>query len=133
MQKLNEAQIDTAVKWWSDAIANIKFDNGDDTQQGVMASMMAKLANGATPAQSERGILFAKHLRTLLERGINGWCLSVDYHPEGELADAAELAGIETGNLTSWPWKTVMWFERGGVQVRAGYGAAVQTLLADQD
>lgn len=128
--QLTETQITVAVEWWSKAIEHPKFDNGDTSQQGGIASMLAILAHGGTPVTSEKGKMFSEALRSSLMHGLDGYCLSVDYHPEGQLADAAEVAGIST-DLVSWPWKTVMWFERDGVQVKQGYGAPVEVLLGE--
>lgn len=117
---LNEKQIEAAVNWWADAIANPNFDNGDPSQTGGMCMVMAiSLKEGISEEQVEK---FKEELTAQLsDEGIDYHGLSVDYGPCRALSDAMRDAGISPTNA---PWKTDMMFCPGGViQVSYGYGA----------
>lgn len=130
---LTELQIETAVNWWKSALERPYFDNGDDSPAGMMSMVMAsKFHDDLSPQQIQ---LFGEALRNIMHGSeFNEWPqLDVDYHPDQWLSEAAMRAGIaEADGLTTFPWKTYMWFRNGGVSVRSGYGAPALQLLNEK-
>lgn len=138
MYQLTEEQIEKAVDWWASAIEHPKFDGlsqeerrdpkNDSYQLGEMMATVASKTK--TSEQIEK---FKLALASLLSSdNFNPYHgLHVDYGPDMTLASAASAAGIDT-SITSFPWKTNMWFnDEGNVDVRAGYGAKVEKLLEE--
>ena len=124
---LTEEQIEVAVNWWANVMKNPKFDNGDDSQQGGMAGMLATM--GKQEVSVDQTEKFKVELRKVLEGGeVGPWGLSVDYHADQNLAKAMDAAGVPRGNA---PWKTSMTFRDGAVKVRYGYGAEQQQLYPE--
>jgi len=126
--KLTESQVNLAVDWWTKALENPKFQTlrPDDTEPGSMPARMAEVmakASHEAPADTASQA-FGEALREILETQEDGYnYLSVDYGPCSELREALEKAGLRADNPSSvLPWKTIMRFEDGGVQVACGYG-----------
>ncbi|MGI4759886.1 MAG: hypothetical protein ACRYF0_04215 [Janthinobacterium lividum] len=140
-----------AAAWWRDQVAGpgylSKFRNGDTSQAGETAQLLASMAALQSPQPAAEAFdrfeqaLTARVLAFLQRdpspsRSYEGVArylvLSVDYAPEGELRKAAEDARLTSG----FPWKTTMWVnwdarpECCHVEVRAGYGAPTQRLPA---
>ena len=124
INKLTKEQIGIAVEWWGNVICNPKHDNGDKSEQGVMATMLATMAT--TKITDEQKQIFGKELILLLEMESQFNGLHCDYGPDIILRKAMEKAEI---NSTNAPWKTNMNFQDGQVTVRYGYGAELQMLL----
>lgn len=124
---LTEGQVAAAVDWWAMSLKRPKFDNGDDSQQGAVTMMFAMMGN--KPVGAEKLKQFRISLRKRLEanEAAARTGIHVDYHPDQILRDSAIEAGINP-SITSFSWKTMMWFKSGGVQVSAGYGAPIQTI-----
>jgi hypothetical protein len=140
-----------AAAWWRDQIAGpgylSKFNNGDTSQAGELARVMASTAALKSPqpvasqfdrfehALSERVLAFLQRdpspSRPSYEGPARYLALSVDYAPEGELRKAAEEAQV-----SGFPWKTTMWVNWDAdaakcyIEVRCGYGAPTQRLPA---
>jgi len=140
--KLTQAQIDCAVEWWKSVLKNPKFDMLGETRGksiGDEPVAFAEMFATAHHNQPQDNVLdgFAKALQTKLQElpSKSDWfTLSTDYDPCTILDDSYREAlglnfeGHYSGMLT-FPWKTVMWFEHGGVQVSYGYGAEAKELL----
>ncbi len=136
---MDKKQIDAAVAWWVAAIKRPRFDNlgprhpGEDPQErrsNEFASIMAM----TMPRPDEEAITrFGEALRQALTAVADQppYCIAVDYGPDRFLSDVLQQAGIDP-SITSLPWKTVMWFEKGGVQVSCGYGAKQEEILLGQ-
>lgn len=126
-------QIEAACAWWAKAIECPKFDNGDKSEAGGMTTVLATMLAARHEAAPENVERFKAALATRLAPNEKGWqpfCLSVDYGPCRELADAADAAGI---SYSRFPYKTVMWAgDDGSLTVRHGYGAPIQTVLAPE-
>ena len=124
--KLTPNQIETAVNWWIEALKYPKFDNGDDSDTGMHAMMLATIAS---PKVSESQVSdFENSLRKSLgEIDKSFFGIGVDYNPDRILSVALEAAEIKN-SMTALPWKTYMTFNDGGVQVGCGYGAERQHL-----
>ena len=113
-----------AANWWADAVTHTKYDNGDDGPAGGMAMMLATLSRQSVDGgQREK---FVQAITAEMECFEDHDTLDVDYAPCNELRNAMTRAGISTHNA---PWKTIMWFCNGGVQVKHGYGAEERELL----
>ncbi len=115
-----------AAQWWADKISvPAKLDNGDRSDTGVYTMMVAtilqaKERTGITPEKVNK---FRDELRKALQNETRPWItVSVDYHPDTYLSNAAEKAGINPG-MGYFPWKTVMSIHEGKVTVSEGYGA----------
>lgn len=122
-----EQMIEVATDWWVSALGGPKFDNGDRSANGAMATALATIS--ATKPTSAALTKFRAAMVNYLTKHprVHSLCLDVDYGPGWELSAIANAAG--TLGL-SFPWKTTMWldWERGTVSVRYGYGAEVQEL-----
>lgn len=122
--QLTTEQIEVAVDWWADVIQQPKFDNGDNSVAGGMCMMLAlKNASGVSPEQVEA---FKSALSKRLTGEDEYFTLGSDYGPEIVLDDVFSEAGISKSNC---PWKTVMYFQNGGVSVSYGYRADKKKLL----
>lgn len=121
--------VKATVDWWANAICNPKFDNGDDSEAGGMASFLAMLLGNSGEQLSQDSIsAFKKHLGESLIKEFeyrDSIDLSVDYAPCSTLASAAEKAGVDTNKF---PWKTFMCISKTEVSVRAGYGAKFEKI-----
>jgi hypothetical protein len=113
----NERIIDKAVEIWKGLLKNPKFDNGDNTPTGGMASIMAKMIPGN--ADDENLEAFGKYLKESLMEEKYGGYLSVDYGPCEKLNSAAEKAGLKV----QFPWKTNMNIWSDWLYLSYGYGA----------
>jgi hypothetical protein len=58
--------------------------------------------------------------------------VSVDYHPDSALVDAAEDAGVENVGMGTFPSKTTMWIRDGWVSVREGYQSNRETIYGHE-
>lgn len=137
---LTEAQINKAVEWWMAALRNPKFDTLGPTrhqqrQDSVeFAEIMASVVNAERPTAPDAIERFGHELRQRLKDATTSFYgLFVDYGPEGLLFESAEAAGMDVHSLTVFPWKTKMWFQRGGVQVACGYGAQEKEILKTEE
>lgn len=115
---------DRAAELWRSMLSRPKFDNGDSSSNGGIASMMATMI----PTNTTAALLdaFAEKLSerilTPSERSPDYFdCanLSVDYGPCMALSECAESVGLDC----QFPWKTTMWVHADSVSVRNGYGA----------
>ena len=122
-----DQQIDAATEWWAKTLTNPKFDNGDPSPTGGMATVLATL--GRQPATGGQREKFRAALKTrIAEDSADGraFVLACDYGPDYRLGEAMHEAGIAQSNA---PWKTVMHLlPDGTVTVRCGYGAPQQIL-----
>ena len=138
-----------AAAWWRTTIAApgylSKFDNGDRSEAGELAQVLASFGALKSPQPAveafdrfELLLTEAVLARLLLDpsprrpeyTGPARYCvLSVDYGPEGLLAQAAQQADV-----AGFPWKTTMWVNWDAdpakcyLEVRAGYGRPTQRL-----
>lgn len=123
---------DIAAGWWADVVANPKFDNGDDSQSGGIAMVMAMMGKKEIePVTIEK---FREVLSRAIEAKINKnpdykGVIGCDYGPDGTLRAAAEEAGMPDNNF---PWKTTMWFDQNHVSVSYGYRGKTQFLYANK-
>lgn len=124
--KLTDEQINGAVDWWANALRNPKFDNGDDSPIGGLAMMLAITGRRGGPTEAQIAT-FKELLTAELAKEMDEYDdLSTDYHPCSELSLCADVAGIDDSHF---PWKTIMNFRNGNIQVAYGYGAKLVELL----
>ena len=123
-----------AADWWCGQVeGHTKFDNGDQSQQGgvamIMATMLAshekqKLSDDSVKIFHEKIMEYVQE--KLTENPEYTVRLSSDYSPDHELSQLCSAASIPG---TLMPWKTRMWISmKDGVRVSCGYGAETQTL-----
>lgn len=124
MVKLTEVQIKTAVDWWGEKIkSGGSKDNGFDSPQALLSSLLA-----AVNMEEQDDLKLVKFKSTLhsclLEKD---WriTLRTDYGPDGILRKCAEEAEIDE---LQFPWKTIMSFNHGGVQVVEGVNGSLKEL-----
>lgn len=116
-----------AVDWWTDAVQHPKMDNGDS----AMGMFMALFGGSALAKNFTEGELsafratLAKGIETELAEGRDSVRLSVDYGPEGVLAEAGDAANM--GGF-AFPCKTTMYVSTTSVKVSAGYAAPYETI-----
>lgn len=118
-----------AAKWWAKAITRPKFDNGDKSRTGDIASMLAMLRSSHDPVTKDQADAFEQALTEAIcaEIAKYGSCyLNVDYHPDRILWEAAKEAGITSDSC--FPWKTGMHISKDYVSVSAGYAAPNEKL-----
>jgi len=128
---LTEDQASAAAKWWRDRLERPTFDNLGKTRWhpsergAAMAEMMAMML--AKPQKQQRLDAFEAALKAKLlsfKEGDYFHYLGVDYGPDRILSEAADAAGITNDGLTTFPWKTSMWFDlkAGTITAAIGYG-----------
>lgn len=137
MSKSIEEIAKIAATWWADKVAKPKFDNGDNSDNGGMAQLLAAL--GTKPVGIEAREKFISELKSKIEKRIY-WepkyervprmVLSVDYGPDKDLYEAAEAAGV---NKMNFPWKTTMWIDKNHVSVSYGYRTPEEILYANKE
>lgn len=130
---VSEEMARAAAHWWREKIdGGAHHDNGDSSQEGILAGMMADSLNEPTDAHALD--LFEKILALrLLEEGENArdyFSIGSDYGPEGCLLDSALETGITPHNF---PWKTWMWIFADRIEVRDGYRAPNVVIWPAQD
>lgn len=134
--KLTEEQADKAVKWWGNILAgNPKFqtlnpkERRNKANEGVaLTEIMATVARKKIDVEKISVFESSLKKKLLADEYSPHHGLHTDYGPGTLLAHAAHTAGIEV-NITTFPWKTNMWFnENGTVKVRYGYGADVREI-----
>lgn len=122
--------VQVAVNWWANAIANPKFDNGDKSASGGMASILAMMLSARNTITEEQVKKFKKELAELIVEQLDDSAytcnLSVDYGPNHILSAAAEKADIPAG--MNFPRKTQMTISKDKVTVREGDGASTKIL-----
>lgn len=128
---LSDAQIRAAARWWSDClrrkveVSGLSDDERKDPRNRDY-ELAERLVSAERPTYTvEQADAFEREL--VVELTTRGWqlrSLSVDYAPDVYLVRAMERAGLEGLALDfALPWKTMMTFHDGGVQVSEGYGA----------
>jgi hypothetical protein len=115
--KVTPKMAQLAAAWWAKVLSNPRFNNGDDSEIGTRASLLAHTV--ARPLTEQQLLLFKEELtRKILEENLRG--IFTDYHPDVPLGDAMEAAGIPSANA---PWKTGMHLNADSVEVSYGYRA----------
>ena len=116
--QLTEEQIEKASNWWSEQLRSPSFDNGDDSKTGEMCHMMATMAHSdISDAKIDK---FKSELRLRMSDCNESVRIDVDYDPCQMLRMSAKAADINT-SITTFPWKTNMYFEDEKVMVSMGY------------
>lgn len=118
----NEA-IEIAAQWWADSLKRPQKDNGDDSESGGFGQMLALFgAMTNIPSDEQLDRFKAALIAAIPYEYAYGdeVILRVDYHPEGALATAAQVAQISS---MSFSWKTDMSISSKQIVVREGYGA----------
>ena len=120
-----------AAKWWADHLrSGAKLDHGDPSPTGNAVRAMATLLQEQERAAQEPSKIdeFEAALALILEAETNRWVdVSVDYHPDWALQQAADEVGLDLG-MTTLPWKTCMWIGGDEIKVAVGYGAKPEAL-----
>ncbi len=115
---------EAAALWWCEVVAHPRFDNGDQSEAGGLAMMMAMLTHSRRPRPSQEMLdRFREALQETLEmycRQHGGVTLGVDYHPSDILSECADRAGLDE---VSWPWKTIMEVTPNRVTAAHGYSS----------
>jgi hypothetical protein len=132
----NKKQIKIAVDWWADVLHTCK-QSGLSTEERKNASnrgyefaeMLMQL--NKPQINDEQVYKFSSYLIDYLSSFKGDYiCLSVDYDPDLILQQALDAGNIQNV-IGVLPIKTIMWLDKGEVQVRYGYGAPIETLLKD--
>ena len=130
---VSEEMARAAARWWREKIdGGAHHDNGDSSQEGILAGVMADSLNEPTDGYALD--LFEKILaQRLLEKDEKGLkCISIgsDYGPGQCLLNSALEAGIDPHNF---PWKTWMLILEDRIEVRDGYRAPNVVIWPAQD
>lgn len=130
----NERIVDRAIQIWISLLSKPKYDtlgkNSPENIQSQMQCMTAALIADKLPKNNTPEVLskFGQELKKFLmgsecirndtqfTRIVN--YLSVDYHPDSVLREAAERSGLRM----EFPWKTHMQLTNDFVWVKNGYG-----------
>lgn len=136
--------IERAVELWCRALRSPKFDNGDNSERGFFAAGLAGINSDTAVAKVDEFDQAVERFRKILvdklkflrdhdgqptgEHGQHGprhyyfdGCLSTDYQPDKDLAEAATEAGVPY-KLFSWK-SSVNLYSPGAVCSSFGYGA----------
>jgi len=114
---------EAAGRWWARQLLDPKFDNGGKDKTNLMSIQLSTLLASSKRAEIEpRARDFSKALSEILRKK-GTLMVSVDYHPDQILADAAKTAGIEVDDISTFPWKTEMIIYEESVLVSEGPGA----------
>ena len=120
--KLTKQQIEKAVNWWGEVLKNPKYDNGDNSGNGILTKVLTLKRQDNVSNKDIRK--FQDNLRRILEQDecdYHSFILTCDYTPNKNLRNATKGTNI---NETDFPWKTTMVFRKGGkVLVRYGYSS----------
>lgn len=128
---LRNAQIQAAARWWSDHLRrHVTFSGLSDEERTDPRNLDYQLAERmmafARPTYTaEQADAFERELTSVLAANRDAvQSLAVDYTPPPLFVWLLRRAGIEDLAIDfALPWKTLMTFNDGGVQVSAGYGA----------
>ncbi len=113
-----------AAELWKNMLRSPKFDNGDTSPMGDMATMLAEMI----PVNTSDDLLeafaekLAERIMTPSEKYpeyFENATLRVDYDPDLTLSECAD----EVGLICQFPWKTNMLVRSNVVSVSHGYGA----------
>lgn len=121
-----------ASEWWAKNIMKPKFDNGDDSPNGVLANiLMHSLVQDITEEQINK---FKFRLKAYIENELNEktyniW-IGVDYHPCKILCDISKECNINVNNL---PIKSDMDLDRTHITARLGYGGEMEILYSTKE
>lgn len=120
-----------AAELWKQMLRNPKFDNLGNTgtpeerRPNEMASILTTMNHANSRPGEDVIAAFGDELeKRLLDPETSAhdlYCLSVDYHPEGLLAECAEAVGLKS----DFPWKTQMWLRENCVELSYGHAADV--------
>lgn len=133
--RLTDAQIDAAVKWWRETLEGPpQHDNLSDAEKDTATpvdlaySAHARLAAKEHRPTTEKIEKFCTELRQRLSLAAPyNARLKVDYQPFGLLSEVADAAGIDE---CVFPCKTVMnFYDDGALEVKCGYGRPFEPLL----
>lgn len=116
-EPITEEMAKVAAKWWRNAVAEGEWDNGDAFHNAFFSIMGSGLREN-NPEILDR---FEKELSELILEE-QPFDLSVDYHPDQILYNAAERAGFKSIDF-AFPCKSHMAFRNGCVTAKIGYGA----------
>jgi hypothetical protein len=124
--KVPKIMIERAVELWCRELKKPKFDNGDDSPDGLIASALFSIVRKKHTSNinnmDERIELFRTILTSKLFelRSKNEYFqrLSVDYGPETLLRDASEKAGIP---VSQFSMKSSIYIEHKRICSRFGY------------
>ena len=114
------------VSYWSGFLkdpSTSRFNNGDDSKNGVMSSMLSEMGKPKSYPLDE-----INEFETKLTKAIElnkPSTISVDYSPDSLLGDIANSCLSNWNNMSTFPCKTTMWinYDTGEVSVSEGYGA----------
>ena len=137
MQNVSESSllpsVETAVNWWIDKFTeSINGGSiGDNLHSFLAMAMVDKIFN-KTPVYEKQSTIFrnflSKRLMDELSKGREVH-LDVDYGPSDILADAMEVAGIDSIKA---PFKTHMIVGVNSVRVSVGYGAKYEEIYNNE-
>jgi hypothetical protein len=123
--------------WWASTLRKPEFENGGTDPANMFTKVMARMMSDDNPQNEGALEVFAGKLAKNVNEALKhesdyGVTLSVDYHPDMMLSDAAVEANLSI-NEFGWPWKTCMRITRNHVTVSAGYQADWETIWGVSD
>jgi hypothetical protein len=134
MSNLTDKQIEVAVNWWAELLnrgrctwteqnknAELNWDTGK-------CSLLDALLNQLPQDTGDVSVFKFSLQNELINEEVVTY-IGVDYHPTGDLSRALAMAGFKR---SPFPFKTAMYFNKGGVQVRVGYGGETVELLLNK-
>lgn len=127
---MTKEQVEAAVKWWVNTIQNPKFDNGDRSEVGGLATLLALCCT--KELSKEQVETFKNELTDILltEDLVHRFGIGADYQPDQFLAKALDSANISYNNV---PWKTHMYFGDGKVLVKYGYSSPLVQIYPKEE
>ncbi len=131
MGKSKREIAEIAAKWWAEAIVEPQHDNGDKSDLGFFAMVLAEFSSDMVEVESVNKFIemLSKHIEVELNSEYE-IILACDYSPCRILDEAAKGAGIPHYNF---PWKTTMWIGNNSIKVRHGYSSGIKYLYSNKE
>lgn len=118
-----------AIDWWLKQLSSMDestMDNGEDN--ALLKRLMLINKMHSKPLNDKDKEIFFTKLSSYIDKEVerDGYCIiSVDYHPEGILAELSNELDISE---SLFPIKTNMWVFKDKIEVRLGYNGNTEVI-----
>jgi hypothetical protein len=123
---VNQNTARKAAKWWADHVRKgAVLDNGDTSDARLTAMMLGYMLQDSVHNLPDVIQRFEDELASKLLTVVDDdkfFSIYCDYDPDQILTEVANMSGLVI-TITTFPWKTGMYFQGGNVTVSIGYGS----------
>jgi len=131
---MKEETLKKVVDWWAGKLISSRNSGLSPKERNEPTSLAYGLfevlkdsLKPTVPKEQVEAFKTALHEKITEKSRITEYIvLRVDYHPDGILRQALEVAGVEPDHAL--PIKTTMWIDGDRIEFSYGYGAPVETL-----